>query len=193
MPIMPGERGCAGEGPALLNLQWAWRDSASATAAEESHAKIKGIAAMKRESLLHLRTSREILTGLDVGRIQRPAPTMFQRMRSFIARGSKAITPHPNEAALAVELERERRRFKRRFQVVERSAGKILGFRQKLAATYEKHRRLMDLRLQLQRQYWQTTSPSHPQASQRATDGGSQEDLRRPRFRVRRLRYGGKP
>jgi len=84
---------------------------------------------------------------------------MLKKMRFLIARGTKEVAPHPNEIALAVELEKERRQFKRRLQVVERSIGKVLGFRRKLAATEEKNHRIMDLRLRLQRQYWKETSP----------------------------------
>ncbi len=144
---------------------------------------------MKRESLLNLRTSRDVLTSLDVVRVRRFAPTMFQRMRRIVARGTKEVSPHINEATLAVELDKERRRFKRRFETVERSAAKILGFRQKLANTHEKNRRIMDLRLELQRQYWQDTSP----ASSRMPPGDwarAEESL--PKFKVRRLRYGGR-
>ena len=144
---------------------------------------------MKRESLLNIKTSRDILTGLDGARVQQAAPTMLQRMRRIVARGTKEFTPHLNEATLAVELDKERRRFKRRFETVERSAAKILGFRQKLANTHEKNRRIMDLRLELQRQYWKGTSP----VGQRTLHGdGARAEEPSPRFKVRQLRYGGK-
>jgi len=143
---------------------------------------------MKRESLLNLRTCREIVTGMDIAREKRPASTMLQRMRRIVARGTKEFTPHLNEATLAVELDKERRRFKRRFETVERSAAKILGFRQKLANTHEKNRRIMDLRLELQRQYWKGTSP----VGQRVPSDGARAEEPLPRFKVRQLRYGGK-
>jgi hypothetical protein len=144
---------------------------------------------MKRESLLNLKTCREIVTGMDIARGKRSAPTMFQKMRRIVARGTGEFTPHVNEATLAVELDKERRRFSWRFQKVERAAAKILGFRQKLANTHEKNRRIMDLRLELQRKYWKDTSP----AGQRAPSDRARAEKSLPRFKVRQLRYGGSP
>ena len=146
---------------------------------------------MKRESLLNLRTCREIVTGMDIARGKRQAPTMFQKMRRIVAKGTGEFTPHPNEATLAVELDKERRRFSRRFQKVERAAAKILGFRQKLANTHEKNRRIMDLRLELQRKYWKDTSPSG-QRTPTPHGNGARMEAPLPRFKVRQLRYGGK-
>jgi AraC-like DNA-binding protein len=144
---------------------------------------------MKRESLLNLKTCREIVTGMDIARGKKQAPTMFQRMRRIVARGTGEFTPHPNEATLAVELDKERSRFSRRFQKVERAAAKILGFRQKLANTHEKNRRIMDLRLELQRQYWKDTRPAGLQAPHWA---GATIEAEGRKIKVRRLRYGGR-
>jgi len=146
---------------------------------------------MKRESLLNIRTSREILTGLDGARVQQAAPTMLRRMRRIIAQGTKEATPHINEAVIAIEMEKERRRFARRLQSIERSAVKVLGFRRKLAGTHEKNRRIMDLRLELQRQYWNGTSRLKPRSGQTVGVAVSTEETT-PRFKVKRLRYGGK-
>ena len=151
---------------------------------------------MKRESLLNLRTCREIVTGMDVARGKRTTPTMFQKMRRIIARGTNEVATHPNEATLALELDKERRRFKRRLQVVERGAAKIWGSRRKLAATHEKNRRIMDLRLQLQKNYWDSTSSirvnhKHKKSDSHATEElGSQKSSRG--YKVKRLRYGGR-
>jgi len=145
---------------------------------------------MKRESLLNLKTSREVMTSMDLVRQKRPAPTMFQRMRRLIARGTKESIPHPNEAALAIELDKEKRRFHRRLETIERSAAKVLGFRRKLGATFEKHRRIMDMRTKLQRQYWQETSPLQLKRRSSPEEGIQEEP--RPRLRVKRWRYGGK-
>jgi hypothetical protein len=154
-------------------------------------AKKGGDQSMKRESLLNLRTCREIVTGMDIAREKRPSSTMLQRMRRIIARSTKEITPHLNEATLAVELDKERRRFKRRFETVERSAAKILGFRQKLANTHEKNRRIMDLRVELQRQYWNGTSRLKSRSEQTVGAAASTGETT-PRFKVKRLRYGGR-
>ena len=145
---------------------------------------------MKRESLLNLRTSREILTSLDVARLKRSSPTMLQRMRRII-QGTEEITPHINEAVIAIELHKERRRFARRLEAVERGTAKILGFRRKLAGTMEKNRQLFNLRIQLQRQYWDSTSRFQPRAPQ-ALLATAVEEQTTPRFKVKRLRYGGK-
>lgn len=143
----------------------------------------------KRESLLNLRTCREIVTGMDLARSKKLAPTMFQRMRRIVARGTEEVSPHVNEATLALELDKERRRFKRRLQTVERSQAKILGFRRKLAATHQKNSRIMDLRLELQRQYWKGTSSI---ASKTPDGDGPNTQKPSPKFKVKRLRYGGK-
>lgn len=143
----------------------------------------------KRESLLNLRTCREIVTGMDLARSKKLAPTMFGRMRRIVARGTKEVSPHINEATLALELDKERRRFKRRLQTVERSQAKILGFRRKLAATHQKNKRIMDLRLELQRHYWQSTS-SVGARTPNGADATVEESS--PKFKVRRLRYGGR-
>ena len=146
---------------------------------------------MKRESLLNLRTSRDVLTSLDVVRKWLIAPTMFGRMRRIVAQGTKEITPHINEAVIAIELEKERRRFKRKLQAIERSMGKILASRQKLANVKEKNQRIMDLRVELQRQYWNGTSRLKPRSGQTVGVAVSTEETT-PRFKVKRLRYGGK-
>ncbi len=144
---------------------------------------------MKRESLLNLRTSREILTGLDVARARRCATTMFERMRRIVARGTEEIAPPINEAMLAVELDKERRRFKRRLESIGRSQAKVLGFRRKLAATHQKNSRIMDLRLKLQQQYWKGTSSVGSRTSH-GDAATAEEPL--PKFKVKRLRYGGR-
>ncbi|MBI1953440.1 MAG: hypothetical protein HYS41_04875 [Candidatus Omnitrophica bacterium] len=144
---------------------------------------------MKRESLLNLKTCREIVTGMDIARGKRSAPTMFQKMRRIVSQGTGEFTPHVNEATLAVEMDKERRRFGRRYQKVERAAAKILGFRRKLAATHEKNRRIMDLRIDLQRQYWENTRPAGLKAPCLA---GAVTEAEGRRIKVRRLRYGGR-
>lgn len=127
---------------------------------------------------------------MDLARSKKSAPTMFGRMRRIVARGTKEVSPHINEAMLAVELDKERRRFKRRFETVERSQAKILGFRRKLAATHERNKRIMNLRLKLQRHYWQSTSPVGPRTPN--GDGATAVEESSPKFKARRLRYGGK-
>ena len=151
---------------------------------------------MKRESLLNIRTCREIVTGMDVARSKKTAPTMFQRMRRIIARGTEEIAPHPNEASVALALDKERRRFKRRLQIVEKGAAKILGFRRKLAATHAKNQRIMDLRLQLQKHYWDSTSSIQPTKKHRKSNSSAAQSLTSQetsrRYKVKRLRYGGR-
>jgi len=115
---------------------------------------------------------------------------MLQRMRRII-QGTEEITPHINEAVIAIELHKERRRFARRLEAVERGTAKILGFRRKLAGTMEKNRQLFNLRIQLQRQYWDSTSRFQPRAPQ-ALLATAVEEQTTPRFKVKRLRYGGK-
>lgn len=145
---------------------------------------------IKRESLLNIRTCREIVTGMDVARSKRLAPTMFGRMRRIIAQGTEEVTPPINEAMLAVELDKERRRFKRRLENVERSQNKILGFRRKLTGTREKNKRIMDLRLQLQRHYWDSTSSVGPRTPH--GDGSATVEKPLSKFKGKHLLYGGR-
>ncbi len=105
---------------------------------------------MKRETFLFTRTMRDIKTGFDLSReSQGKIKTTAERMR-----GDKQIQPKLNERTIAVALEQEKRRFARQCEALQRGRKKVEAYREKLAGTLEKNRRLMALRADLQKQYW---------------------------------------
>ena len=106
---------------------------------------------MKRETLLFTRTMRDINTGFDLSRAgQGKIKTL-----SHLMRAGKEIQPKLNERHVAVELEQERRRFARQYGALDRGRKKVQAYREKLAGAVEKNRRLMALRYDLQKKYWQ--------------------------------------
>lgn len=116
---------------------------------------------MKRETFLFTRTMRDIKTGFDLSREGRNKVTTTAKLM----RGGKEIQPKLNERHIAVALEQEKRRFSRQCESLEKGRKKVGAFRQKLAATLEKNRRLMALRHDLQKQYWKRED--EPQVTQK--------------------------
>ena len=143
---------------------------------------------MKRESLVNIRTVREVVSSLDKARLQSFKTT------NLLARGNKEPQPLVNQGVIAAALALERRRFDKRMACLERSQNKILKARQKLANTKEKNRQIMGLRLSLYKQYWKETSPVSARNSQAAPseDGhASMNGNGEPGFKRKKLKYGG--
>lgn len=105
---------------------------------------------MKRETFLFTRTMRDIKTGWDISRGKEGKVTTI----AHLMRNKRVIQPKINERQVAVELEQEKRRFARQCEALERGRKKVEAYREKLAGTIEKNRRLMGLRYGLQKQYW---------------------------------------
>ena len=105
---------------------------------------------MKRETQLFTKTIRDIKTGFDMARRGRTKV----KTTAHLMRGGKEIQPKINERQVAVTLEKERRRFARQCEALEKGRKKITNFREKLAGIVEKNRRLMALRHDLEKQYW---------------------------------------
>ena len=105
---------------------------------------------MKRETFLFTRTMRDIKTGWDLSRESQGKI----KTTADIMRGGKKIQPKVNERQVAIALEQEKRRFARQYEAIERGRKKVNAYREKLAGTLEKNRRLMTLRYDLQKQYW---------------------------------------
>ncbi len=144
---------------------------------------------MKRESLVNIRTVREIIGSLDRARLQPRVKTT-----NLLARGGLETQPLVNPAAIAPTLLKERQRFQRRIESLGRSRIKILGARQKLANTKEKNRQIMALRLQLYQQHWDETSPVMG-FQKRGAKGKLHEtavDSRATPKKYRTLKYGGR-
>lgn len=105
---------------------------------------------MKRETFLFTKTMRDIKTGWDISREgQGKVKTTAELMR-----GGREVQPKIDQRAVAVALEKEKRRFARQLEVLEKGRKKVNTFREKLAGTIEKNRQLMELRYNLQKQYW---------------------------------------
>jgi hypothetical protein len=105
---------------------------------------------MKNETFLFTRTMRDIKTGFDIARKRDgKIKTTAQLMR-----GNKQIQPKLNERQVAIALEQEKRRFARQREALERGRKKVNAYREKLAGTIEKNKRIMALRAELQKQYW---------------------------------------
>jgi len=96
-----------------------------------------------------IQTMRDIKTSLDKARQSPGIKTTSQVMRGF-----KDIQPKVNERQVAVALEQEKRRFVRQWQTLEKGRKKVKAYREKLAGTIEKNKRIMALRYDLQKQYW---------------------------------------
>lgn len=148
---------------------------------------------MKRESLVNIRTVREIVSSLDRARIHPPIKTT-----NLIARSGKEPQPTINPVKIAPALLKERLRFQKRLESLNRSQMKILGAREKLANTKEKNRHIMELRLKLYKQHWAETSPIMTQLSGNGKRGlhdepgvsiRSKEQAHRGKHRT--MRYGG--
>jgi hypothetical protein len=143
---------------------------------------------LKRESLVNIRTVRDIVSSLDRARLQPKIKTT-----NLLARGGKETQPLINPAALAPTIRKEQLRFKRRLESLARSQMKILGARQKLANVKEKNRQIMDLRLKLYKQHWTDTFPGiarkagGPKALQMAGAGVKESFVKHKTFR-----YGGR-
>lgn len=105
---------------------------------------------MKRETFLFTKTMRDIKTGWDVAR---EGHDKF-KTTSKLMRGGKEIQPKINPRHVAVELEKEKRRFARQCEALERGRKKVGAYREKLAGTLEKNKQLMTLRYNLQKKYW---------------------------------------
>lgn len=149
---------------------------------------------MKRESLVNIRTVREIVSGLDRARVQPPIKTT-----NLIARGGKEPQPTIAPVKIASALLKERLRFQKRLESLNRSQMKILGARQKLANTKEKNRHIMELRLKLYKQHWDETSPISTQPSGNGKRGLHDESgisipsrAQAVKGKHRTLRYGGR-
>jgi hypothetical protein len=150
---------------------------------------------MKRESLINIRTVREIVSSLDRARLQPRVKTT-----NLLARGGKETQPTINPVKIAPALLKERLRFQKRIESLNRSQMKILGARQKLANTKEKNRHIMELRLKLYKQHWDETSPVRThQPSGNGKRGLHDEPGASigskglaPKGKHRTLRYGGR-
>lgn len=108
---------------------------------------------MPWDDLKFVNTMREIKTSQHIR--TRPLKTSQQVFRT------RELVYPVNERPIAIELERERRRFARQTEALGRTKQKVERVRAKLYGVREKNRRLVQLRHQLQEERWASLfSPS---------------------------------
>ena len=101
---------------------------------------------MRSEALRSIRTMRQVKTGMDVLRSQRPRTTNSLSKTSGEIEYLESLT----DPRLELVLEKERKRFAAQEGVVNRSRQRMIRAREKLAATINKNHALMELRHELQ-------------------------------------------
>ena len=100
-------------------------------------------------------TMRDIITGMDIARNHAKIQTTNHRYQSP---SIKNLEPLLNEKTLAIELEKEKRRFLRQTESLNRTRQKVRKFRRTLLGRIEKNTKLMELRYHLQKQRYQGAS-----------------------------------
>jgi len=101
---------------------------------------------MKSEALRNIRTMRQVKTSLNVARNQRLKTTNSLSKTRDEVEYLESLTDRPLEQV----LEKERRRFAAQEALINKSRQRVLRAREKLAATINKNRALMELRHELQ-------------------------------------------
>ncbi len=123
---------------------------------------------MTRETLRNFRTMRQVKTGLDLAKNQRVKTT------NSLSRTEEETAYLLSQAGRQVGqiLDRETKRFAAMEASVDKSRGRLLKAREKLAATINKNRALTELRYQLQRARWEKRG-CIPLKKEPPTEGGN--------------------
>jgi hypothetical protein len=111
---------------------------------------------VKRESLVGIRTLREVCSSLDQVRMSRRARTLSEVRRKF----TLPVERPEKDPKLTVLLAKERKRVGAARALFEKRARKVTLTRQKLTATLERHRALMAARTVMWKEYWLDSSPA---------------------------------
>jgi len=110
---------------------------------------------MQSEALRNIKTMRQVKTGLDLNRSQR-------------VRTTNSLSRTAEEAAYLLSLAdrrivqilaKEMKRFAAMEASIDKSRGRVLKAREKLAATINRNRALTELRYQLQKARWDKRDP----------------------------------
>lgn len=110
---------------------------------------------MQSEALRNIKTMRQVRTGHDLARSQRVRTTNSLSRTKEETVHLLSLTDRRIEQTLA----KETKRFARMEASVEKSRGRVLKAREKLAATVNKNRALTELRCELQRTRWEKRCP----------------------------------
>ena len=108
---------------------------------------------MPRDDMLFPKTIHDVKTSRDINRLPLTTPQQAFRKRKLVYPVSQA-----DQAELAIELQRERRRFRKQTESLDRTRKRIERAREKLYAVRERNRGLLALRYQLQKERWASLS-----------------------------------
>jgi len=130
---------------------------------------------MESESLRDVRTMRQVKTSLDVARRQKLRTTnSLSKTREEIE-----YLESMTDSRLRQVLAKEKTRFAAVDASVEKSRQRLFRSREKLAATINKNRALIELRHELQRARWEGRDPMLPKVEQ----PNSEQNLRQMELR----------
>jgi hypothetical protein len=113
---------------------------------------------MDSEALRNLRTMRQIKVGLDLIRKQKIRTTNSLSKTCIEVQHLQSLTDPKTERV----LEREKRRFFAQQLSIDKSRQRVLRARDKLAATINRNRALIELRHDLQRGRWERRDHAVP-------------------------------
>lgn len=117
---------------------------------------------MESEALRDVRTMRQVKTSLDVARRQKLRTTnSLSKTREEIE-----YLESMTDSRLGQVLAKEKARFAAIDASVEKSRQRLIRSREKLAATINKNRALIELRHELQRARWEGRDPMLPKVEQ---------------------------
>ena len=121
---------------------------------------------MPSETLRNFRTMRQVKSSLDLAKNQRVKTTNSLSRTEEEAAYLLSLTDRRAGQILA----KETKRFAAMEASVDKSRGRVLKAREKLAATINKNRALTELRYQLQRARWEKRGPLKKESP---TEGGN--------------------
>jgi uncharacterized Fe-S radical SAM superfamily protein PflX len=123
---------------------------------------------MQSEALRNIRTMRQVKTGHDLARSQKIRTTNSLSRTEEETAHLLSLTDRRIEKVLTKEI----KRFAAAEASIEKSRGRVLRAREKLAATINRNRALTELRCQLQRARWEKRNPV-PLKKEPPAEGGN--------------------
>lgn len=123
---------------------------------------------MASEALRNIKTMRQVKTGHDLARSRRIRTTnSLSRTEEEVAHLLSLADRRAGQI-----LDKEMKRFAAMEASIDKSRGRVLKAREKLAATINRNRALTELRYQLQRARWEKRDPV-PLKKEPPTEGGN--------------------
>jgi hypothetical protein len=128
---------------------------------------------MQSEALRNIKTMRQVKTGHDLARSRRVRTTNSLSRTEEETAHLLSLTDRRTGQILAKEM----KRFAAMEASVNKSRGRVLKAREKLAATVNRNRALTELRYQLQRARWEEGNPV-PLKKEPPHEGGNLPSIR---------------